>query len=411
DFERMAKLVNGTAAGCGSTLVCGTGTNSILYRNFQVLKTITGADAVNFDDESAYDINPTTQFGQMLIGQGYKVTFAPYTNQSFWRKLKDNLGGAVDTIYLQVYDGGAGNNPATWNTAMGMTVAPGLWSRHGTNCSTGDSPATVQSRMSGWKASAGIGGGFMWLYDDIQRCSAQGTAAQYASAINTAVSGNTPPVANFGVTVSGLTATFADSSSDRDGSIASRNWNFGDGSGSTATNPSRVYAAGGNYDVSLTVTDNGGASHTKTQTVSVGAGNVNLALNKPATGANACNTTETPAQAVNGSVSGGTTDKYCSLVASAWLQVDLGSAQTVSSFVVKHAGAGGESTAWNTKAFTIQTSTNGSTWSTPVTVTNNTANSSTHAISPTSARYIKLNVTTPSQNNDPATRIYEFEVR
>ncbi|WNG44824.1 PKD domain-containing protein [Archangium minus] len=411
DFERMARLVNGTAAGCGSTLVCGTGSNSILYRNFQALKAATGADAVNFDDESAYDLAPTTQFGQMLIGQGYKITFAPYTNQTFWRNLKNNLGSAVDTIYLQVYDGGAGNNPASWNTAMGMTVDPGLWSRHGTGCGSGDSPATVQSKMSNWKATAGIGGGFMWLYDDIQKCWSQGTTAQYAAAINTAVSGNTPPVANFGVTVSGLIASFSDSSSDSDGSIASRSWNFGDGSGSTVTNPSHVYASAGNYDVSLTVTDNNGASHTKTQTVSVGAGNVNLALNKPATGSTACNSSETPAKAVNGSVSGGNTDKFCSLTSSSWLQVDLGSVQTVSSFVVKHAGAGGESSTWNTRAFTIQTSSNGTSWSTPVTVTNNTANTSTHAISPTSARYIKLNVTTPTQNGDPATRIYEFEVR
>ncbi len=411
DFERMIKLVNGTAAGCGSTLVCGTGGNSILYRNFQVLKSVTGAAAVNFDDESAYNLTPTAQFGQMLVGLGYKITFAPYTNQSFWKGLKDNLGSAVDIIYLQVYDGGAGNNPASWNTAMGMTVDPGLWSRHGSGCGSGDSPATVQSKMSNWKASAGIAGGFMWLYDDIQACKAQGTSAQYASAINTAVSGNTPPVANFGVTVSGLTATFSDASTDSDGSIASRSWNFGDGTGSTATNPSRVYASAGNYTVTLTVTDNKGATHTKTQTVSVGSGYVNLALNKPATGSTACNTTETPAKAVNGSVSGGTTDKFCSLVSPGWLQVDLGAVQTVKSFVVQHAGAGGESNTWNTKAFTIQTSSNGTTWSTPVTVTNNTANTSTHAISATSARYIKLNVTTASQVGDPATRIYDFEVR
>ncbi|MFE8597775.1 PKD domain-containing protein [Archangium violaceum] len=411
DFERMARLVNGTAAGCGSTIVCGTGSNSILYRNFQALKTATGANAVNFDDESAYDLSPTTQFGQMLIGLGYKITFAPYTNQSFWRNLKDNLGSAVDIIYLQVYDGGAGNNPASWNTAMGMNVDPGLWSRHGTGCSSGDSPATVQSKMSNWKATAGISGGFMWLYDDIQKCWSQGTTAQYAAAINTAVSGNTPPVANFGVSVSGLTATFSDSSSDIDGSISSRSWNFGDGSGSTATNPSRTYASAGNYDVSLTVTDNGGASHTKTQTVSVGAGNINLALNKPATGSTACNSSETPAKAVNGSVSGGTTDKFCSLTSPSWLQIDLGSVQTVSNFVVKHAGAAGEASTWNTRAFTIQTSSNGTSWSTPVTVTNNTANSSTYSISATSARYVKLNVTTPTQNGDPATRIYEFEVR
>jgi PKD repeat protein len=411
DFERMSKLANGTAAGCGTTVVCGTGSGSILYRNFQALKTATGADAVNFDDESHYNVADTTTFGQMLVGLGYKITFAPYTNQSFWKGVKDNLGASVDRIYLQVYDGGAGNNPATWNTAMGMTVMPGLWTKHGSGCSAGDSPTQVNTRMAGWKTSAGISGGFLWLYDDIQACWAQGTTAQYAAAINNALSGNTAPVANFGVSISGLTANFSDSSSDADGSIASRSWNFGDGGSSTATNPSRTYASAGNYNVSLTVTDNGGASNTKTQTVSVGAGNVNLALNKPVTSSAACNSNESAAKAVNGSTSGGTTDKFCSLASPAWLQVDLGSAQTVSGFTVKHAGAGGESTSWNSKAFTIQTSSNGSTWSTPVSATVNTASTSTHAITATSARYIKLNVTTPTQNGDPATRIYEFEVR
>ncbi|MDA4815968.1 hypothetical protein NY538_16955, partial [Enterobacter hormaechei] len=60
DFERMSRLLNGTAAGCGSTVVCGSGSNGILYRNFQALKAATGADAVNFDDESHYNVADTT---------------------------------------------------------------------------------------------------------------------------------------------------------------------------------------------------------------------------------------------------------------------------------------------------------------------------------------------------------------
>ena len=55
--------------------------------------------------------------------------------------------------------------------------------------------------------------------------------------------------------------------------------------------------------------------------------------------------TESAAKAVNGSVTGGNTDKFCSTVANPFLQVDLGSTQTVNKFVVKHAGAGGEQAA------------------------------------------------------------------
>jgi PKD repeat protein len=71
---------------------------------------------------------------------------------------------------------------------------------------------------------------------------------------------NTAPTANFTFSTSGLTATFTDTSTDPqgNGTIASRSWNFGDGGTSTATNPSRTYAAAGTYSVTLTVTDAGG---------------------------------------------------------------------------------------------------------------------------------------------------------
>jgi chitinase len=84
-------------------------------------------------------------------------------------------------------------------------------------------------------------------------------------------------------------------------------------------------------------------------------GPANLALNKPATGSAACNANEGPAKAVNGSVSGGNTDKFCSLASSKWLQVDLGSSQALGSAEISHASAGGESASYNTRAFTLQT--------------------------------------------------------
>jgi PKD repeat protein len=96
----------------------------------------------------------------------------------------------------------------------------------------------------------------------------------------TATTGNASPVANFTNTSSGLTATFTDTSTDSDGTIASRSWNFGDGTAvSTATNPSHSYAAGGTYQVALTVTDNGGASNTLTKAVTVTAPSGNVLSN------------------------------------------------------------------------------------------------------------------------------------
>ncbi len=84
--------------------------------------------------------------------------------------------------------------------------------------------------------------------------------------------GNTAPVASFTFSTSGLTASFTDGSTDPGGSIASRSWNFGDGTTSTAANPSKTYAAAGTYTVTLTVTDNGGLTNTTTRSVTVSTG-------------------------------------------------------------------------------------------------------------------------------------------
>lgn len=80
---------------------------------------------------------------------------------------------------------------------------------------------------------------------------------------------NAPPLASFTYSCSGLTCGFTDTSTDGDGSIASRSWTFGDGGASTAANPSHTYAAGGTYTVQLTVTDDDGATGTTSQSVTV----------------------------------------------------------------------------------------------------------------------------------------------
>lgn len=83
---------------------------------------------------------------------------------------------------------------------------------------------------------------------------------------------NTPPVADFSSSVNGLTVQFTDASSDADGSIASRSWDFGDGTSSTSTSPSKTYSAAGAYAVTLTVTDDKGASTRKSANVIVSSG-------------------------------------------------------------------------------------------------------------------------------------------
>jgi leucyl aminopeptidase len=151
---------------------------------------------------------------------------------------------------------------------------------------------------------------------------------------------NVPPVANFGVATNGLAATFTDSSTDSDGTIASRAWTFGDGGTSTATNPTRTYASAGTYNVTLTVTDNAGATNAKTSAVTVTAppssnvlqNGVPVAGLSAAAGATLAYTMTVPAGAANLRfvTAGGTGD--------ADLYVKFGSAPTTTSYDCKSDG-------------------------------------------------------------------------
>ena len=140
----------------------GTGTGSILYRNFRALKTaIPSIDAINNDDEEAYDVNSATAFHVMLADIGYKTTLAPYMNKPYWQNLATNVnnqrGGTVDKVYLQWYEGGGGNNPCDWNL-------------NNIELHTGDlnyeNGNTVTNKMTSAKNNCNSRGGFYWVYND-----------------------------------------------------------------------------------------------------------------------------------------------------------------------------------------------------------------------------------------------------
>lgn len=80
-------------------------------------------------------------------------------------------------------------------------------------------------------------------------------------------------------------------SNDSDGSIASYNWNFGDGNSSNSATPSHSYSTAGSYTAVLTVTDNLGAS-------SIDSATVTITGNSGGTLENAC-ATEGPTSAQN----------------------------------------------------------------------------------------------------------------
>jgi hypothetical protein len=134
----------------------------------------------------------------------------------------------------------------------------------------------------------------------------------------------------------------------------------------------------------------------------------NLAAGKATTGSASCNAAEASGKAVNATASG-RSDKWCSRAASAFLQVDLRTSTALGELVVKHAGAGGESARWNTRDFDLSVSTDGKQFATVATVAGNTRNETRHKVAAVQARFIRLNIVTPTSTGDRAARIYEFE--
>ena len=84
--------------------------------------------------------------------------------------------------------------------------------------------------------------------------------------------GNLPPSASFVFAPSspeiGETVNFTDQSSD-DGTIGTREWDFGDGTTATGETASHSYSTAGDYTVTLTVTDTEGESSSTSRTVTV----------------------------------------------------------------------------------------------------------------------------------------------
>jgi len=115
---------------------------------------------------------------------------------------------------------------------------------------------------------------------------------------------NQPPTASFTAGCTGLSCAFTDTSSDGDGNVVAWAWAFGDGSTSTEQSPTHAYGAPGGYTVSLTVTDDDGATDTKSGNVTA------LAPNAPPAadftwicGGLSCDFTDTSADA-DGSITG-----------------------------------------------------------------------------------------------------------
>ncbi|MDX2503628.1 MAG: PKD domain-containing protein [Gammaproteobacteria bacterium] len=93
---------------------------------------------------------------------------------------------------------------------------------------------------------------------------------QQTVSVAAATSTNQAPMASFTFVCTDLNCDFdAAASSDVDGTIVSYLWDFGDGSTASSSVANHSYAADGSYTVTLTVTDDAGATGTLQQIVTV----------------------------------------------------------------------------------------------------------------------------------------------
>lgn len=169
-------------------------------------------------------------------------------------------------------------NNNQWHQAVAMQGPDGMslyidGQLVGTNPQTQAQSYTGYWRIGGDNTWGSTGPYFNGTLDEAavysRELSAQEVANQYALG-TTGTLPNQPPVASFTKNTSQLTVNVDGSAStDSDGTIASYAWDFGDGSLATGPTASHTYLQGGSYNVTLTVTDNQGATNTTSQGVSV----------------------------------------------------------------------------------------------------------------------------------------------
>lgn len=154
----------------------GPGSTTPLYRNFEALKEAWDLDAVNNDDEVQYQVAGTVAFAKMLDKIGYKYTISPYTNGQFWVSITTQINNGLtepdlilDRVYLQCYDGGAYNDPGSWQNTLGMKIVPLVWVTNDSKPSEGTTVAQARSKFSGWNQRSALAGGGYWNDFDIEK--------------------------------------------------------------------------------------------------------------------------------------------------------------------------------------------------------------------------------------------------
>lgn len=249
---------------------------------------VVNLSGANSTDSDGTIVSYAWDFGNGQSGTGIS-TQATYTA----------AGSYVATLTVTDNVGGTGTQTVNIEVSLDPNVAPSAVIA--SNATSGTVPLTVSFDGSGSSDLDGTIASYAWNFGNGQNGSGVTPTATYTvagtyvatlvvsdnkgatgTATRTIVVSRPPnisPVAN--VTASPptgnaplLVTLSSVGSTDPDGAISSYAWNFGNGATSASPSPTAVYNAPGSYTVTLTVTDNDGASAVKSITVVVNPPNV-----------------------------------------------------------------------------------------------------------------------------------------
>lgn len=216
-----------------------------------------GTTAVDVSGWTIEAIGLTIQPGTIIPAAG-RVVFVendvafraayPSANRFVGGEFTDGISNGGETLELKqgsrIVDSVTYDDVAPWPTAADGG-GPSLEL---------SSPTADNAVAANWHASSAAGG----------------TPGLVNSAGGGTPPANAAPVAAFSSTTDKLAVNVTGAAStDADGSISSYAWTFGDGATGTGVTASHTYATAGDYVITLTVTDNAGATGTVSHTVTV----------------------------------------------------------------------------------------------------------------------------------------------
>ncbi len=182
-------------------------------------------------------------------------------NQAAIDTIKDGSVYNLSTIFETTYDGFDQDRIYRW----GYLAVRFMFERHQNEVNA----MLASTRAGNWSAYKSRLNSWVSNYSN--------EFTQWTQDLANGTGGNVAPTARVNGPYSGaVNAAISFSSAgsvDSDGTIRSYAWNFGDGTTSSSANPTHQYSAEGTYQVTLTVTDDGGLSDSATTTATVSAVN------------------------------------------------------------------------------------------------------------------------------------------